>query len=321
MAGFLAPVHMPEQKHALSYLNGCCLKQCAATVVLFFPDNQVFQNLRQIIKQFELVVVVVNGISEDELRKLKTGFAEARNVIIHNSDVNIGVAAALNLGASTALKHGFAWMATFDQDSSIEPNFATSVAKNMSLITSCESFALLTPVHVGRVRGKRVGYCPILRNHGSWAEIGSVITSGNIISLKAWVSVGGFRESLFIDFVDYEYCFRLRKANFKLIMLRQVMMQHDIGEVVHADVLGFSIPLDGHGPFRYYYIVRNFLLIFPTYIFSNPWFFIRAAAAIIIKVGMLLIFDARRIAYASNVIRGLCDGLRCRCSAASEEVV
>jgi rhamnosyltransferase len=308
----LATIHASDHRHALSHLNGCRLEQSAAIVVLFFPSNKAFHNLHQIIKQFGLVVGVVNGLDEGGWGRLNKECAKVSNLIIIDSGGNIGVAAALNAGASAVRQHGFVWVATFDQDSSIESSFAACVAKNMSAITHSENIALVTPVHVGRERANFVGYCPILRDHGTWAEIGSVITSGNIISLKAWEAIGGFREGLFIDFVDYDYCFRLRKAGFRLILLRQVMMKHDIGEAAYAEVMGLRIPLDGHGPNRYFYMVRNFLLILPANVFSEPWFFIRMAAALVIKVGLLLIFDDRRIAYARSVARGLGDGFQGR---------
>jgi len=284
----------------------------AVTVVLYLPSGDAFENLCIIIGQFALVIVVVNGLDDKGWSQLHMLTKDKTHVLILDSDGNVGIAAALNMGAQAAREKNFAWMATFDQDTLIETNFVMQMLQNWSSLPNVDQVGLITPVHVTRHKQGHVGYCPILADHGTWAEVGSVITSGNIISLDAWVAVGGFCEDLFIDFVDYEYCFRLLRMKYRIVQLRNVLLQHEIGEQKYIPFCGIYIPLDSHGPLRYYYIFRNFLRILPDNLWLDPYFFFRSAIAIFLKGGLLLVFDCQRRVYAHNMARGVIDAFRKR---------
>jgi len=54
--------------------------------------------------------------------------------------------------------------------------------------------------------------------------------SGSLLSLMAFKEIGPFREEFFIDSIDADYCLRLRKKGYKIIVACQAQMKHSVGE-------------------------------------------------------------------------------------------
>jgi rhamnosyltransferase len=90
-----------------------------------------------------------------------------------------------------------------------------------------------------------------------WEELDYVITSGSLISLAAYTAIGPFREELFIDYVDMDYCLRARARGFRVIKTRTPLMTHAIGAYTQHRWLGKTKWTTNHSPDRRYYIARN----------------------------------------------------------------
>src|ERR1700677_3622158 len=94
----------------------------AAVVVTYHPGAVVLENIRILSRQVGRIIVVDNGSSGasveviDALQKI-SGVQLLRNAS------NLGIAAALNIGIREALQTDVAWIATFDQDSSVTENY------------------------------------------------------------------------------------------------------------------------------------------------------------------------------------------------------
>ncbi|MEJ0107143.1 MAG: hypothetical protein WDO19_33470 [Bacteroidota bacterium] len=63
----------------------------------------------------------------------------------------------------------------------------------------------------------------------SYSETIAVITSGSLIQLDAWKETGGYNETLFIDEVDHEYCYRVKEKGYKVIQVNHVILNHQLG--------------------------------------------------------------------------------------------
>jgi GT2 family glycosyltransferase len=57
-----------------------------------------------------------------------------------------------------------------------------------------------------------------------------VITSGNLLKVSAFERIGGFREDLFIDSVDFDFCLRLKKSGYRIMRCNQAILYHSLGE-------------------------------------------------------------------------------------------
>lgn len=214
-------------------------------------------------------VFIVDNSSIDNSR-LATQIPNARYVA--NLE-NVGIAKALNQGCKMAMEEGFDWCMTMDQDSrwdreqlSIFVNKISDFMFKDSLYVSFApdsdqpvilSYAALLKRKVLGHHYKEKRVSP--KNMVEEAE--TVITSGNIIKLSVWQELGRFLEPLFIDEVDIEFCFRLRKTGYKLLRLREVHMHHTLGSSKRT-----ILPkITKHSGKRLYFIVRNRLIMMKLY--------------------------------------------------------
>ena len=62
---------------------------------------------------------------------------------------------------------------------------------------------------------------------------------------------------MFIDSVDFEYCYRMRKCGYGVIQVRDVQLLHELGKSQKRRLLFWKIDVTGHSAFRKYYIARN----------------------------------------------------------------
>lgn len=66
-------------------------------------------------------------------------------------------------------------------------------------------------------------------------------------------------ETLFIDYVDTEWCLRMHAHGYNVYITPNVVMKHEIGDA-HIQLLGVVVPV--HSPWRRYYRVRNGFYLF-----------------------------------------------------------
>jgi GT2 family glycosyltransferase len=89
------------------------------------------------------------------------------------------------------------------------------------------------------------------------AFVDMVISSGTLMRREAIAEVGLPREAFFMDFVDYEYCLRLRRHGFRIAVVRDSTLSHAIGEPTTFKILGRKKSWADHAPWREYYMARN----------------------------------------------------------------
>src|SRR5262249_43948355 len=101
-------------------------------------------------------------------------------------------------------------------------------------------------------------------------EMKAVITSGSLISLATFQSVGGFRDDFFIDYVDFEYCLRVRAHGYRVIRTVEPLMKHAIGNPVEHNICWRTTYTSNYPPLRQYFLIRNTLILTRDYILREP---------------------------------------------------
>lgn len=221
----------------------------AAVVVLYNPDNDVQKNIESYAKSVDIVYAVDNSI-ENNAEK----FANEKIVYISNGS-NMGIAYALNVGAKRAVDDGYEWLLTMDQDSCFDDVGVDKMkqflcdSKNGENEYNYDKIGLITPFH-------RTMFNENEKPEGIDSPA-VVMTSGNIISLKAYQEIGGFKDWMFIDAVDFEYCLNLRDHKYDIWRLTYIELKHNLGNVVFKDIGKKHMYSLNHSAMRRYYIVRN----------------------------------------------------------------
>ena len=219
-----------------------------AGIVSYNPElKRLTENISVIQNQVLDVVVFDNGSNNiDEIQNL---IADFPNVVLIKSEKNLGIATALNRLMQWGYEKDYDWMLSLDQDSICEKNF---VARMKPYLTVEQNLGVVAPVIVDRNVGV-VGHNP----KSEYAHVNTCITSGAFSKVSAWKEIGEYDESMFIDSVDFEYCYRMRKYGYGVIQVRNIQLLHELGKSQKRRFLFWKIDVTEHSAFRKYYIARN----------------------------------------------------------------
>lgn len=232
-----------------------------AVITSFHPDARLLASFRALQPQVARVVVVDDGSPEAYAAALDEVEAAGAHVI--RLAQNGGIGAALNSGIRHALDHGAGAIVTFDQDSVVSEGFVA---------------ALQAAADAARARGHRVGPAvpehfsevrQVRREHADGTlEARHAIQSGMLLSAAFLGEVGLMREDLFIDLVDTEFEMRSAAAGFVTVAAPGLRLEHSLGHRYARLLFGRPVRLPGipavvtlSTPFRYYYRVRNRLVV------------------------------------------------------------
>ena len=214
----------------------------ASVVVFYNPSKENIENINKYEKSVDRIFVVDN--TNDDVIRVK----ETKKIKYVKLNKNMGIAHALNVGAQNAIEEGYKWLLTLDQDSKITEKNVNDLKEFLDK-TKIKKIGLVSPYQdIGSTEEK---------NNVEYEDMIEVMTSGNIIDLEVYKKIGGFKDWMFIDCVDTEYCMNLHKNGYKVLRLNNVIMKHNLGDVKVHKLFGKEYPCYNHSPFRRYYIVRN----------------------------------------------------------------
>jgi len=222
----------------------------AAVVVFYNPSNKNIKNIDNYIDIIDKLYVVDN--SEDNDIKIESN----KKIEYIKLGENKGIAYALNIGAKKAIEDGYNYLLTLDQDSKMNKKIIENMLSFLKN-TKEKNIGLISPYQDIDSKEDII--------NGDYEDMIEVMTSGNIIDLKAYKKIGGFKDWLFIDCVDTDYCMNLHKNGYKVLRLNNIVMKHELGNLKVHKLFGKEYPCYNHNPIRRYYIVRNNLYINSMY--------------------------------------------------------
>ncbi|MFF7292074.1 glycosyltransferase [Microbacterium sp. NPDC008134] len=240
----------------------------------FRPGDGAFDAVSSVISQIEGVIVVDDGsgpAAEPVLVRL-----EAAGASVVRRPSNDGIATALNDGIERAIRAGAEFVITFDQDSRVEDGFVQDlVAAHDAATRTGARVGLVVPEYFAGVRQQTGPVAP-------FGDAANVIQSGMLIPAIVIAEAGPLRDDFFIDLVDMEFGLRLRARGWRVLAAGGVRMEHTLGTRYRRELFGRTVALPGvpsefslSTPFRYFYRVRNRLILNREYFFSAPGQIIR----------------------------------------------
>ncbi|KQY84854.1 glycosyltransferase [Brevundimonas sp. Root1423] len=241
--------------------------------------------------QVDHIVIVDNG-SDDTSRLDLQRSAAGKDWEIIWLETNLGIAAALNIGLTAAVRHGSRWMLTMDQDSVAAPDMVSALSQTLSAEPSaaCASAAL-----------------PGINPGGSGTMLRYAITSGNMVRTDVAVAIGGYWEELFIDGVDLDFSLRLRDAGHNIYRSPNAQIFHRLGD--RASRIPFH---SYHSPLRRYYIFRNYWALMGRHARRHPGFAARLTASHLVQLVTIVIFGEQRWRSLAAIAQGCVDALHNR---------
>jgi rhamnosyltransferase len=239
-----------------------------AIVVTYHPDAAAIGAIRGLVAQTPRVIIVDNSASAEIAARLMQAFAtEPETFTLLFNPENLGVAAALNRGMSCTDAQSAEWVLTLDQDSRLTSDMVASMLAAYTALPEATRLrvASLSPTLVSTTQHHAAQ--PVVSNAAllTSREVSTAITSGNLVKRAAWQAIGGYDEKLFIDYVDHDFCFRLRQAGWLILECEGARLIHAIGNAKLIRIFGRMVMIDQHSPLRFYYITRNGFYFWHTY--------------------------------------------------------
>lgn len=267
-----------------------------AGIVSYNPDiERLKENLEAIFCQVPVVLIFDNG--SNNIKDIENMVMVFKNVFLLKSDNNIGIAGALNRLMQWGLEHDYIWMLSLDQDSLCECDYVTRMKPYLSIE---KNLGVVAPVIVDRNIGV-VGHNP----SSVYQHVNTCITSGAFSKIEAWNKIDHYDESMFIDSVDFEYCYRMRKSGYGVIQVRDVRLLHEIGKGEKRRFLFWRTKITRHSAFRKYYIARN-NVYYPLK--HHLWLhFIRGNIRNICMIFMVIFYENKKVEKITSIFKGWLD--------------
>ncbi|MEL6456745.1 MAG: glycosyltransferase [Cyanobacteria bacterium J06621_15] len=249
----------------------------AAYITAYEDKEALFQTINAIQKQSYLIseIFVVDN-SQAAIIETQAN----QNIIVESHPENIGVDGGLIIAIKWAIekKYDFLWL--FDQDSQPSQNCLEILLNNYQKISAKNySIGIISPQIIDINTSQELpGYVfqdykfvpkDVSTITKDYYKCDGVITSGSLVNLNAAKNVQLPKGNLFLDAVDYSYCMNFKSQNYEVILVRDVKMQHRLGNYLQVkDRLSRINNKSNHkvnnqvftficSPSRYYYACRN----------------------------------------------------------------
>ena len=284
-----------------------------AVIVTYHPDPEVLERLLfALMPQTSLIVVVDNGTGAALLPVQDVARQYPRITLIGNP-TNTGIAAAQNRGIAHAREGGCSHVILFDQDSLPPPGLVSGL---LDAARSVGGDVVVGPCIADERLGVRMPFVRFgmlgVKRQRCWDHSAAVvpadflIASGVLIPLCVFDKVGLMDESLFIDNVDLEWCFRARSLGVQLFGACGVRMAHSLGD--QAFRVGRHV-VHYHKPVRQYYMMRNRLLLYRREYTPRGWI-VQDLLRVFVKFVLFSLVFAPRRQNVAMMLRGVWHGLR-----------
>lgn len=220
----------------------------------FYPEiDELERNINSFLPEIDHLIIWENTPTEKSNIDKLIGKLDSNKVELRTSGQNEYLAFPFNLCVKWGKEQGFTHILTMDQDSC----FSTGHFKRYRKII--EDFPLIKVAAFGPNSISRE------QKNSVDGEVDHIFISGAIYPVDVFMELRGFNEDLAIDAIDTDYCLRAKDLGYKVFIIRDVNLEHNMGyRVTHWTGLTI-VPYSAQ---RTYYFIRNSLWLwnqFPSY--------------------------------------------------------
>lgn len=232
-----------------------------SVVVTFNPNvDRLKQNLSSMNSQVDMAYIVDNGSKNIEaISDLVDQFSNLNLIKLGD---NFGIAKAQNVGFEEFYKNKYNWVLTLDQDTVIPLNYVELIKPKLALSNA----GIVTGAYIDqRWDAEKIEQMRKLRMP-EVQIVSEEISSGNMVSVRGWKIVNGFNNQLFIDYVDFDFDYKLNEKGYCIYRINTIEFQHEIGDPIKNDwkisaLLLKNRDLFDHSASRLYYLNRNRIIV------------------------------------------------------------
>ncbi|HRG74653.1 MAG TPA: glycosyltransferase family 2 protein [Leptospiraceae bacterium] len=271
-------------------------------IVSYHPEiDDLISNCKEIVNQIDKLILVDNG-SNKSLQDQIINNLSTDNIIILLESKNLGLAAAQNIGIKKGLELGGDFFLFLDDDSSMSKESVEILRKEFEInpnlgIAAChivhndskkeQKYWIQSKFFYKRVR--------LTANMRKLENVNTVISSGSLITRKVIEKCGFMREDFFIDYIDIEYCLRVRANGFTITVIRKAELLHNLGNTKSIQFSKLLFHPTNHSPERRFYMIRNRIWTWKLYSLQFPgWFLIDVGNFLVDNLRVFLLEKQRK---------------------------
>ncbi|GAB2597595.1 glycosyltransferase [Spirosoma areae] len=272
------------------------LERIAGTIILYNSSIEVIDNIYTYIHDITTIYVIDN--SDQSNNKLVNELCKFTKVKYHFNDGNKGIAYALNIAAQMAINDGFTYLLTMDDDSKAPLGMINAMQVFIKNYQNPSNIGIVSAVHTLKSEQK------------DYRKVYYTMTSGNLLNLNAYLKVGPFNESFFIDHVDHDYGIRLNAHGLDVIELIDQKLNHTLGKTKQIVILYYiKINYISHSPIRNYYFFRNGFKVISRYALPYPKIGLQLIFLLAKELIKVIIFEDMKVKRVILTWRGIKDAL------------
>ncbi len=282
----------------------------AAVATAYHPDDRLTAVVESALESCSTVIVVDNTPGTeptvaDKLAGLGTDDGNG-GVKVLRPGANLGLAAALNLGLAELPEDAEAVL-LLDQDSALPGDVVTALAAYLDDPT----IGIAAPTPWDAAHDSSYDNLAALRSEV--ADRTDVITSGMLIRRSALERVGRFREDFFVDFVDIDFCLRLRRAGLRIVQDQRLKLPHSLGDRRPHRLGPLRVQVVHYPAWRLYWIARGAATLLRENLRRDPLWSAKAVLFLASWTWRTAAFEDSSN-HSAALLRGVRDGLLGRVS-------
>ena len=224
------------------------LMKCVGIVITFFPNiSQLRNNIKTYINDIDTLIVWENTPSENRNYNSEDIKSLSAKIVLLGNGTNVGIGEALNAGVKWLLDNDSDYLLTLDQDSFFEKGMMSKYKKIISDYRD-PNIGIFGVNYTGKDKLAYETDAPVI-------FVKECITSGSMFPKSTFQKGLLFNKELFIDAVDFEFCYRAKKEfGLQTIIITDIILNHKIG-YSENNLLGKIS--DNYSAFRTFYLIKN----------------------------------------------------------------
>lgn len=289
----------------------------ACVIVTYFPERaKLSQCIAAVKSEIDLLIIVDNtpAVKADEV----VNDYNVKTEIIYLYE-NKGIAAAQNRGIERAIEANATHILLLDQDSIfVEGGVGILIATLQERARAGHLLAACCALPFDSIH---VDGFPLILEKSGWPyrveseffqeemKVLHSISSGSLFSVSILREVGLMNEGLFIDYVDIEWCLRAKYFGYDILVVNKARLKHSLGNSLRKiSCFGINRYFISYPMERYYYQIRNFIVIAKLKHVTWKWIFWHLPSAMLLKPLLAILLSNERLKITAVLFKGMFHG-------------
>lgn len=273
----------------------CCI------VVFYYPSDSACKFYVNYSQKLNITpVIIVDNTPSDDIN-----YSIPSKLTYISLKENKGIAYAQNEGIRKAKELGFQNIVFFDQDSVWDENYLAQISCEFGDLQVFDPNAvILGPILINKLTNTL--YKQELKSL-RWNITSNLISSGSIVSISSFDEIGLMDKDLFIDYVDFEWCWRAKYRGYNIYKSGFIKLVHQVGNR-SLNFVGFSFVEST--PFRYYYSYKNYLTLLKRKYVPLKWKIKTGIKNLITLLLIPFLCKGKSLNTYKHIFNGIVDGIK-----------